>query len=80
MHSYADIGSAGRGSLGGQFLREKRSFGFDYVGKNRVNMDWRSQIPNRDVLWGLLLIVVVGLLLWYGGIVEFSVGGRFRWQ
>jgi hypothetical protein len=30
-------------------------------------MDWRSQLPNRDVLWGLLLIVVVGLLLWFFG-------------
>jgi hypothetical protein len=42
-------------------------------------MDWRSQLPNRDVLWGLLLIIVVGLLLWFFGIAEFDVGGRFRW-
>ena len=39
-------------------------------------MDWRSQLPNRDVLWGLLLIIVLVLLLWVFGIVEFDVGHR----
>jgi len=42
-------------------------------------MDRRSQLPNRDVLWGLLLIVVGGLLLWAFGIVEFEIGSR-RWE
>jgi hypothetical protein len=43
-------------------------------------MDWRLQLPNRDVLLGLLLIILLALLLWYFGIVEFSAGGRRRWS
>jgi hypothetical protein len=42
-------------------------------------MDWRSQLPNRDVLWGLLLIQVVMLLLWFFGFVEFDIGSS-RWD
>jgi hypothetical protein len=44
------------------------------VGRNMVTMDCRSQLPNRDVLWALLLIAVLVLLLWFFGIVEFDVG------
>jgi cellobiose-specific phosphotransferase system component IIC len=44
-----------------------------------VTIDWRSQLPNRDVLWALLLIAVLVLLLWFFGIVEFDVG-RPRWS
>jgi len=42
-------------------------------------MDWRSQLPGRDVLWGLLLIVLLALLLWFFGVVEFDIGRR-RWS
>ncbi len=61
------------------FSLRERAFVFYAVGKNMVNMEWRSQLPNRDVLLGLLLIVVLVLLLWFFGIVEFDVGRR-RWQ
>lgn len=44
-----------------------------------VTIDWRSQLPNRDVLWTLLLIAVLVLLLWFFGIVEFDVGHP-RWS
>ena len=60
-------------SATGFSLREPPSV-FYIVGRHVVDMDWRSQLPNRDVLWGLLLIVVVVLLLWFFGIVEFDIG------
>ena len=56
-------------------LREPPSV-FYITGGHIVNMDWRSQLPNRDMLWGLLLIVVVGLLLWFFGIGEFEIDHR----
>jgi hypothetical protein len=65
-------------SATGFSLREPSSV-FYIVGRHVVDMDWRSQLPNRDVLWGLLLIVVVVLLLWFFGIGEFEIdhrGGR----
>ncbi len=49
-------------------------------GKKHVTMDWRSQLPNRDVLWALLLIAVLVLLLWFFGVVEFDVGRGGGWS
>jgi hypothetical protein len=66
-------------SLGDQFLAQRTRVRILCCGKNTVSMEWRSQLPNRDVLLGLLLIVVLVLLLWFFGIVEFDVGRR-RWQ
>ena len=60
-------------SATGFSLREPPSV-FYIVGRHTANMDWRSQLPNRDVLWGLLLIEVVILLLWFFGFVEFDIG------
>ena len=65
-------------SATGFSLREPPSV-FYITGRHIANMDWRSQLPNRDVLWGLLLIVVVVLLLWFFGIGEFDIGRR-RWS
>jgi hypothetical protein len=48
-------------------------------GKKHDHYRLASQLPNRDVLWTLLLIAVLVLLLWFFGIVEFDVGHP-RWS
>jgi hypothetical protein len=80
-NSYPNIGSDSCGQPRRPVSRsEKCSFVFCAVGRNILSMDLRSQLPNRDVLWGLLLLIVLVLLLWFLGIVEFDVGGRRRWS
>ena len=62
-----------------QFLAQRTTRSYFMLWEKTVSMDWRSQLPNRDALLGLLLIVAVVLLLWFFGIVEFDIGRR-RWS
>lgn len=36
-------------------------------------MDWIKNPPDRDTLWGLLILIAVALMLWFLGIGEFGV-------